>query len=41
MKNWYLLAAIEIVMPGGTLIALALLLYRRFLQRPARTVDAR
>ena len=35
MKNWYLLAAIEILMPGGTLIALALYLYRRFAQREA------
>ena len=36
MKNWYLLAAIEILMPGGTLIALALYLYRRFTASAAR-----
>ena len=34
MKNWMLIA-IEIVMPGGSLIALALFLYRRFAQRAA------
>ena len=33
MKNWMLIA-IEIILPGGSLIALALFLYRRF-ARPA------
>lgn len=41
MKNWYVLAAIEILMPGGSLIALALFLYRRYVQRPAGMADAR
>ncbi|HTL27028.1 MAG TPA: hypothetical protein VL280_10445 [Burkholderiales bacterium] len=30
MKSWALLAAIEILMPGGSLIALGIYLYRRF-----------
>ena len=35
MKNWMLIA-IELVMPGGSLIALALYLYRRFTASAAR-----
>jgi hypothetical protein len=35
MKNWMLIA-IEIILPGGSLIALALFLYRRFTASAAR-----
>ena len=35
MKNWALLAAIEIVLPGGSLIALAIYLYQRFFRDSA------
>ena len=34
MKNWMLIA-IEIVLPGGSLIALAIFLYQRFFREPA------
>ena len=33
MKNWMLIA-IEIVLPGGSLIALAIFLYQRFFRAP-------
>jgi hypothetical protein len=35
MKNWMLIA-IEIILPGGSLIALALFLYQRFRASAAR-----
>ena len=34
MKNWVLIA-IEIVLPGGSLIALAIFLYQRFFKASA------